>query len=81
MSQVKISNDELKLSLIKELAKSTYLERRYTQINIGILAFPVKNQESVCTDDRGQKETEKQPCPQEALISKLALSCLDTDCY
>ena len=81
MSQDKISNDELKISLIRELARSTYLERRHAQINIEILAFPVKNQELVRMDDCSQKETEKQPCSQEILISKLPSSCLNTDCY
>lgn len=47
MSQGKISKDELKISLIRVQAKSTYLgEKTDMQINTGILALPEKNHES-----------------------------------
>lgn len=40
MSQDKVSNDGLKISLTRELAKSTYLgERTDTQINAGYCHF------------------------------------------
>lgn len=82
MSQDKVSNDGLEISLIRELAKSTYLgEKTDTQINAGILPLPDKNGELGHLVDGTQKQTEKQLRCEEVLTSKLLSYCVKTGCY
>lgn len=81
MSQGKVSNDGLEISLTRELAKSTYLgERTDTQINAGILPLPDKNHELGHLADGTQKQTERQLRSEEVLTSEWLSECLKTGC-